>query len=227
MKIAVLMMFRDEADILPRSLSHWQKLGVDRFFLCDNGSIDESREIARQFTDDLTTDLRTNWPGQEIYNTLKGRASATNHDWIFPADADEFLQLPAGCNTLRDWLYQYDNAKPCIGEMKYLNILPGGREYWQEPQRKVFGRLRPTDTIVMGNHFIIGQKPNIDSMGAYYKHYSLRTYPQYRQKMLNYMAAFAQLPFSHPHKEHNQRYQIEGERYLHYLWEKETGCKPE
>ena len=74
---------------------------------------------------------------------------------------------------------------------------------------------------------ITDAKPNIDSMGAHYRHYSLRTYPQYRQKMLNYMAAFAQLPFSHPHKEANQRYQIEGERYLRYLWEKETGCKPE
>lgn len=226
MKIAVIMMFRDEADILAYSLSRWQQLGVDRFFLCDNGSKDESATIARRFTDELMTDTRTNWPGQENINILKNRALATNHDWIFPADADEFLELPAGCNTLRDWLYQYDQTGHAYGEMKYLNILPKGETNWQEPHRKVFGRFRQADTISMGNHLVIGQTPTLDSMGAYYKHYSMRSFPQFRQKMLNYMIAFADSPFQeHPHAQSYRDYQREGETYLENLWTTLTGCK--
>ena len=45
MKPAVIMMFRDEADILGKCLDHWYNLGVLDFYLCDNGSIDESLKI--------------------------------------------------------------------------------------------------------------------------------------------------------------------------------------
>ena len=41
-------MFRDEADILGRCLDHWATLGVDKFFLCDNGSKDNSAEAPRR-----------------------------------------------------------------------------------------------------------------------------------------------------------------------------------
>ena len=44
--IAVLMMYRNEEDIIGQCIEHWAGLGVDEFFLCDNNSADKSHEIA-------------------------------------------------------------------------------------------------------------------------------------------------------------------------------------
>ncbi|MBK9462229.1 MAG: glycosyltransferase family 2 protein [Sphingobacteriales bacterium] len=103
MKPAVLMMFRDEADILGKCLEHWYALGVRDFYLCDNGSVDDSVEIAEDFRSNrqtwrhvfgISSDTATDWPGRRVINDLKNRALSGGCDWIFPADADEFLVLP-------------------------------------------------------------------------------------------------------------------------------------
>jgi hypothetical protein len=224
MKVALIMMFRDEADILEQCLAHWQRIGVDRFFLCDNGSKDASPEIARKYCPELMTDKRTDWPGPEIINTLKNRAVATNHTWVFPVDADEFLQLPDGCTTIQEWLRRYPQEGHAVGLLRYLNFMPSGESYWQNPHKKVFGKFAPAWRIVMGNHFVEGVKETLDPMGAYYKHYSMRTYPQFKVKMENYMTAFNQLPFKdHPHAQSYREWKVEGERYIMRLWETLTG----
>jgi hypothetical protein len=224
MKIAVLMMFRDDADIIGESLEHWQRLGVDRFFLCNNLSADGSADIARKYCADIMTDDRTSFPQQQIVNQLKDRAIATGHNWIFPADADEFLVLPQGCNTLRDWLYQYPQQGHAVGEMPYLNIMPNGRCDWQRPQKKVFGKIHPSWSIVIGNHFVIGQKPTLDPMGAYYNHFPVRSYEQFKHKMEVFFTAFAQLPYrDNRHAIGHKIWQQQGERYIQKLWVEQTG----
>lgn len=226
MKPAVLMMFRDEADILGECLEHWYGLGVRNFYLCDNGSVDGSGDIVRKFWMENTglgggqmSDFATDWPGRRVINYLKNRALADGCDWIFPADADEFL-------VVSGWLIEppmTDSAPGSWGEIKYLNILPDGREEWQEPQRKCFGLLTPETTISMGNHLIEEHPPTLET-SAYYRHYSLRSYPQFKRKMENYMIAFSQNGFpDHHHAESFKIWQVEGESYLQRLWTELTG----
>lgn len=233
MKPAVLMMFRDEADILGKCLKHWYNLGVRDFYLCDNNSVDDSWTIAEYLNfihPDadvyLTFDTATDWPGRRAINELKNRALADGCDWIFPADADEFLVLPGNFQTIQGWLSGHEvfsNTKWLCGELRYLNVLPDGREEWQEPQRKVFGVFDPHWMISMGNHMIEGVAPNI-ATHAHYRHYSLRTYPQFKRKMENYMVAFSKNGFpDHHHAESFRRWQVEGEPYLQKLWTELTG----
>lgn len=219
MSTAVIMMFRDEADILDQCLQHWQSLGIDKFYLCDNGSIDSSYLIAKKYDPDTIKDMRTNWPGREVLNKLKNKALEDGHTWIFPIDADEFLTLPHK-HTLHEWLAKYDDTPQyCWGEIKYLNIRPNGKLDWQEPHRKVFGKLHPDWMISMGNHVIEHNVATLDPYGAYYRHYSLRSYPQFRQKMINYMTAFGNSQFKdHPHAKSFLEWQVKGEDYLISVW---------
>jgi len=241
MKPAVLMMFRDEADILEKCLRHWYDIGVRNFYLCDNGSVDDSQEIARAFLEFmlpsfsgrrhwvLRTDPATDWPGRRVINDLKIEAIKNGCDWIFPADADEFLQIhhfneKGEPLTIAEWLSTYPQ-KPGWGELRYLNILPNGSAEWQEPQRKAFGLFNPEWIISMGNHLIEDVEPTLNTEqstlfgAAFYMHYSLRSYEQFRRKMINYMKAFSQTQFTdHPHARDFKLWQIEGEAFLVNRW---------
>ena len=236
MKPAVIMMFRDEADILGKCLEHWHALGVRDFYLCDNGSVDNSAistvEFLRTHLDckmNFSIDAATDWPGRRVINDLKNRALADGCDWIFPADADEFLVLPNEFNTVQDWLCGFHAKTGDWHELPYLNILPDGRKEWQNPQMKCFGLFTPGMVVSMGNHIIEGIEPAEKLMqwnesSAHYRHYSLRTYPQFRKKMENYMTAFSQNGFSdHHHAESFKIWQVEGEAYLQRKWTELTG----
>ena len=239
MKPAVLMMFRDEADILGECLEHWYDLGVRDFYLIDNRSGDTSYILADCFAQEHAADTRvfldmecaTDWPGRRVINELKNRALADGCDWIFPADADEFLVLPDGRDTVQDWLFEIDKVTHISDwyELPYLNILPDGRKEWQNPQMKCFGVLTDRCMISMGNHLIENVNPAAklmvwDESSAHYRHYSLRTYPQFKRKMKNYMVAFSQNGFpDHHHAESFKIWQVEGEPYLQRLWTELTG----
>lgn len=231
MKPAVIMMFRDESDILEKCLKHWYNLGIRSFYLCDNASKDGSFYIAetamKSFPDleywYLCHDSATNWPGREVTNRLIQKAHEFDCDWIFPADADEFLQLPEGFNTVQDWLSSYAVPENVFqyGELPYLNILPDGRTGWQQPHRKVFGKFHFGWKVSMGNHVIENSDgPELHSLTAHYRHYSLRTYEQFRQKMVNYMTAFNQTKFTdHPHSQDFHRWKQQGEQFFVERWE--------
>jgi hypothetical protein len=242
MKPAVLMMFRDESDILGDCLDHWYALGVRDFYLCDNGSTDKSRVIATRFCVGLhhkvtlTQDPATDWPGRRVINDLKNRALADGCDWLFPADADEFLTLLQGQKSVQEWLSEFENRPhgpflPGWLELPYLNILPDGREYWQEPQRKCFGKFTKGMMISMGNHLVEGVNPAASlpedlRLVAHYRHYSLRSYPQWRRKMENYMEAFHQMQFqSHPHAIDYHQWKAKGESFLRRRWTELTGLE--
>lgn len=224
------MMFRDESDILEKCLRYWHSIGIRSFYLCDNASKDESFQIAESIMKSLS-DLdywylsykkATNWPGREVINRLIQKAHEFECDWFFPADADEFLQLPAGFNTVQEWLSSYAVPENVFryGELPYLNVLPDGRTGWQQPHRKVFGKFDPSWKVSMGNHVIENRiAPELHSLSAYYRHYSLRTFEQFRQKMINYMIAFSQTEFKdHPHSQDFHQWQQHGEDFFVERW---------
>ncbi len=227
MKPAVIMMFRDESDILEKCLRNWLDLGIEHFYLCDNASADNSAEIAFDVCAGVNLKLipetATDWPGRRVINDMHLTAQRDGCDWFFPADADEFLQLPEGFNTIQDWLSSYAVPENVFqyGELPYLNVLPDGRTNWQQPHRKVFGKFHFGWKVSMGNHVIEnGDGPELHSLTAYYRHYSLRTYEQFRQKMVNYMTAFNQTKFTdHPHSQDFHRWKQQGEQFFVERWE--------
>lgn len=230
MRPAVLMMYRDEADILQHSLAHWYALGVRDFYLCDNLSEDKSEVACIDFKleHELAMvihyrDQRPDWPGRERINQMKEQAIAEGCDWIFPADADEFLQMGDRYYCIQDFcaaLQSLADSEYCSFEVPYLNIFPNGKTEWQRPQRKVFGKLRPDWIISMGNHLI----ENADSIElhhtqCYYRHYPIRSYQQFRRKMINWWTAFHNGPHqTHEHAKHWHKWQEQGETYIENLY---------
>lgn len=128
---------RNEAPYIPEWLAFHQAVGVERFYLYDNGSTDGSADIARLAAGDAVTIL--NWPGQcrqlEAYgDALRGLYGETQ--WAAFIDLDEFLfstsYLPLP-TVLRDF-----EAVPAIGACWALF----GTSGIQEPQPSVLGAYR-------------------------------------------------------------------------------------
>lgn len=232
MKIAVIMMVRDEADIIEPTLSLWDFAGVRDFYICDNGSEDETVELIEAWHEEnahcnlsITNESATDWPGRRVINGLKNQAIEDGCDWIFPADADETPVFPEGMQ-ISEWIKSL-NVESGWGEMPYLNIMPDGQMNWQEPHRKAFGVITKEMTISMGNHLVEETPATIKAHGAYYRHYSMRSYPQFKKKIENYMKAFNQTKFQdHPHAVDFHLWQAEGEAFLMRRWEALTGLKP-
>jgi glycosyltransferase involved in cell wall biosynthesis len=96
--MTVIMMVRNEADILARVLAHASTL-FDRAIVIDHRSTDGSGEILKA--------ARAEWPALEIFNygvqgyfqealstAFARQAFEEGADWVFFLDADEFVNVP-------------------------------------------------------------------------------------------------------------------------------------
>jgi glycosyltransferase involved in cell wall biosynthesis len=93
MRLAGLMLVRDEADVLAVNLRH--HLGVvDDLFVVDNGSSDETPAILRRFARRYPQVRWTTETGEylqsKILTTLAQDARMEGADWVVSIDADEF-----------------------------------------------------------------------------------------------------------------------------------------
>lgn len=99
MRIAMSILVRDEADIIEANIRHHAKLGVSRFIVTDNSSVDGTRQILNKLSReyDLTIiDEPAKTIDQDLWVTrmaevLKEEQSA---DWVINNDADEFWLAP-------------------------------------------------------------------------------------------------------------------------------------
>lgn len=226
--IAVLMMYRNEEDIIGKCIDHWAKLGVDAFYLCNNGSTDNSpfevlnAQLRNCCQITTTHSIREDFPQREMINYLKGLAIKDGHQWIFPIDADEFLclnEMPA--NTIRQWIEScYDDLFYAYGQYRYKNIMPNGVSWFEPEHTKVFGRLNPDWNISIGNHEIEGVAPYLPHFGAYINHYQYRSYDQFKRKKITFFKAFEKAGYlDHKFVKEYRLYQKHGEAYLEQMWD--------
>ncbi len=102
--ICVVLVVRNEADILPAFLDHYRTLGVNRFVVADNESLDGTREFL-ETQPDVTLyaahgSYRLAFCGVAWSNFLADRYCARR--WTIVVDADEFLILPEGFESLHE-----------------------------------------------------------------------------------------------------------------------------
>jgi len=211
---AVIMMVKDEADIIAKCLKHWLDHGVTDFYICDNGSTDWTDKIIEELSSGrginitLSHDNDPTFAGERIINELKNKAIEDGHRWIFPADADEFIQLPNKYSSLSDFLKTLNNnEKPFFLQMRYLNVYPGGGTLWQDPQTKVFGWFDKNMIISIGSHLVNGKQSEVN-YSIYYKHYQFRTKRQLEDKIVNHGKAMTQMGLT------DNRYYIWYQDYL-------------
>ena len=228
--IAVLMMFKDEEDIIGKCIDHWAKLGVDAFYLCNNGSTDNSafevldaqlRNCA-QFT--ITHTIKEDFPQREMINKLKEMAIKDGHQWIFPIDADEFLNLgDIGYTCIRDFINaRHHSLFPphYVCQYQYKNIMPNGVS-WVEPEhKKVFGKFKPEWNISIGNHQIENVNIFFEIESIWLDHYQYRSYDQFKRKKITFFKAFEKAGYlDHKFVKEYRLYQKHGEAYLEQMWD--------
>lgn len=226
--IAVLMMYRNEEDIIGQCIEHWAGLGVDEFFLCNNLSSDNSHEIAvstlvkcgkQAYHLEAYEDI---FPQRYIINYLKTKALEAGYQWLFPIDADEFLNLNGEFKDIEHWLidYPHSNKGYAYGQYRYRNIMPNGAS-WVEPEhKKCYGRFSPDWHISIGNHEIEGVTPFLPDFGVYLNHYQYRSYDQFKRKKLTFFKAFERAGYlDHKFVRQYRLYQKHGEAYLEQMWD--------
>lgn len=99
-EVLALAVARDEALRLPDMLASTRRLGVDRIIVVDNGSTDDTREIARAAGADLVAaegDYAASRYGVDWTNAVL-HAVARGH-WVLVLDADEQLVFPGSARS--------------------------------------------------------------------------------------------------------------------------------
>lgn len=87
-KISVVMIVKNEEKVLARCLETVKD--ADEIIVCDTGSIDNTIEVAKRFTDKVYNDYTWEQSFAKARNHAKSKATG---DWILSIDADEQLEV--------------------------------------------------------------------------------------------------------------------------------------
>jgi hypothetical protein len=113
--LAICAIYRDEAPYLAEWVEFHRLVGVERFFLYDNGSIDNSREVLAPYLEEGSVIIH-DWPvypGQiPAYDDCL-RWHRFDSRWIAFIDVDEFLFSPTG-GAVSEVLGDYE-CWPAVG----------------------------------------------------------------------------------------------------------------
>ena len=131
--LSVYAIFKNEAEIFKEWVEHYLSQGVDHFYLIDNGSTDNYKEVLEPFMDHITLIHDDEKGGQlNIYNRhILPKLEET--EWVIGIDLDEFVYTKDGtiASTLR-------NLKdPSIGQIMIPWKQFGSSGYIMQPSSVV------------------------------------------------------------------------------------------
>jgi hypothetical protein len=225
---AVLMMVKDDdKDIVIKALEHWRSIGVDAFFICETSETDAlfpalyefsyPKEVLVQYEHIPTT----TFDGHRIINELKQDAINKGYNCLFPADADEFLNLGEYKNV-QHLIERYSSIPYWWCEVPYLNHWPGGGTTWQDPQGKaILGRAHIDMDISIGNHVVTnrGDWGKAAVPGVHYDHYPFRSKEQMLQKITSHGSAFINMGLhDHHYPQLYRAMQAGGQAWIDAHW---------
>ena len=98
------MIVKNEEALLARCLESVKD--ADEIIICDTGSIDNTIEVAKKYTDKIYTDFTWNDSFCNARNHAKSKATS---DWILSIDADEV------CHNFSEVRKAIEEGKDCIG----------------------------------------------------------------------------------------------------------------
>jgi Glycosyltransferase family 92 len=123
--LSVCAIFRDEGPYLREWIEFHKLVGVTRFFLYDNGSTDESRDVLAPYVAAGDVELE-DWPGVGQQNVVYRDCVSRRRDesrWIAFIDLDEFVFSPTG-RPLPELLVDFE-AFPGVG-VNWVNFGTSG-----------------------------------------------------------------------------------------------------
>jgi hypothetical protein len=121
-RLGLVMLVRDEAELIERNLIHHHRQGFDRIMVMDNGSTDGTRdklaELAKLLPLTVIDQPDQNFLEAEWATDLSLRLLDFGIDWGIRVDADEFLTVDSG--NLKSRMARINRPMLCERE----NVLP-------------------------------------------------------------------------------------------------------
>lgn len=124
-KLCVLTSARDEADFLPHFLAHYRRLGVDRFYIVDDGSKIPISHL------NLGRDVVVVRPKVGDFKTSKGlwlgalsKFLVPEGAWMITVDVDELVQVPNPFKGFKDLIAHLDERGDDLIPGLLLDMLP-------------------------------------------------------------------------------------------------------
>ena len=109
MRLGITAIVKNEARYIAEWLCFYKLQGVDKFFIYDNGSTDNLKEVLQKYWDfNITYEP---WPGECLQLAAYNHSIKNNIgkvDWMAFLDIDEFLFSPTG-ETVNETLWPFDS----------------------------------------------------------------------------------------------------------------------
>lgn len=127
-ELTACMIFKDEAPYLKEWIEFHRLVGIEHFYLYNNLSEDNYREVLQPYIDNGIVELTewpyasnnvTDWDAIQIAAYKKAFKKAKKESkWLTVLDSDEFL-FPAKKSSLKEYLKKYENVKGLGGICSY------------------------------------------------------------------------------------------------------------
>lgn len=209
----IVMMVKDEVDIIGWNIRWLYAQGFRRFVVSDNLSSDGTSAILKELRKELPEielclidDPIIRYMQSEKMTGLTRLAGSIWPDvrWAFPIDADEFLFATNGLSVLSRLSSEVDAIVICkvnhylstaIFDLREPTLFPLGlmplRTHLGRQPPKIAFRPRLEYTISQGNHEIwTDQNVSVRyhgglTLGFYYREFQIRSFAQFRRRVAN------------------------------------------
>ena len=218
--VAMLMLVRDEADIIQSNFDFHLRMGIQQFVVTDNGSVDGTRDILADLKRRLGKSIviiddpePAHHQTARVNRMIKVAKEEFRVGWIIACDADEFWYPASG-----NYETEIDGRKNIL-DCYWHNFLPRPNMLWQQftdvgempgyhgRSKKVFCLSRGLIGMYSGNHesrSIPRIPANSDNIRVY--HYPLRSYEQFERKVVQGYRAQIKTTFQQGAAWHWQEY---------------------
>ncbi|MGQ4506457.1 glycosyltransferase family 2 protein [Dermabacteraceae bacterium P13103] len=228
--IWAVAMVKNEADVLPRTLTHLLSQRVDHVLVVDNGSTDETLAVLTEFSErtgrvHVGTDSLLAYEQAEKMTFLARTAKKAGAAWVVPFDADELWFGRGG--TLAEVLR---SAKEPVQIARLLNAFPSAEgDGWRlDPaphwDPKVAFRPFPGARLEMGNHAVT--RPGERGESVAIVHLPWRSQEQFARKLRQGAAALAAADLAEDKGYHWRRYGTLDDAAVTAVWEDMLNGKP-
>ena len=210
-RVFVLMMVKNEDDIIGYNIEYLQTQGIDHFYIANNLSTDNTSTILNRLETKysnitIVDDNEEAYLQSEKMTGWMGECYGMGADYILPIDSDEKWYSKIYGKTISEAIRDYQS--PTIFQVDMIDFVPGRDQviignpfdviknvkYGTHSQPKVGFTRQPGSVVTAGNHNILNHPGETIStvLGAY--HYQYRSKGHFLKKVRNNMASIQKNP---------------------------------